>query len=109
MIKKIANWILDYFYFFKGCSLALYKPPKHYLGYILEDKPPIVLIPGLYLKWHFLKAIADPISLRGYPVHVVERLGYNTKAVGHSAKLLRDLIDKNNLYDAIIIAIAKGV
>jgi triacylglycerol lipase len=85
-----------------------YKPPKHYLGFIVENKSPIILIPGLYTKWQFLKAIADPISLKGHPVYVVENLGYNTRAIDDSARLVREFVDEKNLHDVTIIAHSKG-
>ncbi len=80
-IKKITNWVRDYFYLTKGYSFMLLKPPKHYLSYVLDNKLPIVLIPGFTTKVQFLKAIADPISLKGHPIYVVEKLGYNTKTI----------------------------
>lgn len=107
-VKKITNWVRDYFHLAKGHSFMFHKPPKHYLGYILENKSPIILIPGVYSKWQFLKAVADPISLKGHPVYVVERLGYNTRTIDHSAKLIRELIDEKNLQNVIIIAHSKG-
>jgi triacylglycerol lipase len=108
MIKKITNWVRDYFYLTKGYSFMFYKPPKHFLGYTLENKPPVILIPGVYSKWQFLKAVADPISLKGHPVYVVERLGYNTRAIDDSARLVRELIDEKNLHNVIIVAHSKG-
>lgn len=108
MVKKITNWVRDYFHLARGYSFMFHKPPKHYLGYTLENKSPVILIPGITAKWQFLKAIADPISLKGHPVYAVERLGYNTKAIEHSAKLVRELIDEKNLRDVIIIAHSKG-
>jgi len=107
-IKKTASWVHDYFYLAKGYTFMFHKPPKHYLSYVLENKSPVILIPGLYSKWQFLKAIADPISLKGHPVYVVGRLGYNTKAIDRSAKLIRELIDEKNLRNVIIIAHSKG-
>ncbi len=84
------------------------EPPKHYLGYIEEDKIPIILIPGLFEKWHFLKAIADPLSLKGHPVYVIEHLKYNSTEIPRAAKLVRELIEQKNLKEVVIIAHSKG-
>ena len=110
MLKKVGYWIHDYLHALHKQSYAfLYrKPPKHYLGHIIANKYPIVLIPGIYEKWHFLKAIADPLSLKGHPIYVLEHLGYNTKAIPHSAKLVRELIDSEKLENVVIIAHSKG-
>ncbi len=108
IIKKITNWVRDYFYLAKGYFFMFRKPPEHYLGYVLENKSPIILIPGFTSKAQFLKAIANPISLKGHPIYIVEKLGYNIKTIDHSAKLIRELIDEKNLRKVIIIAHSKG-
>lgn len=108
MIKKTINWVHDYFHLAKGYSFMLYKQPKHYLDHIVENKSPVILIPGIYEKWQFLKAVADPISLEGHPIYVVEHLGYNTRTIDDSARLIRKLIDEKNLHKVIIIAHSKG-
>jgi len=64
-VKKITNWIRDYFYLAKGHSFMFHKPPQHYLGYISKNKSPIILIPGATTKWQFLKAIAIAVPFQG--------------------------------------------
>jgi triacylglycerol lipase len=107
-VKMIVKWIEDYFYLVKSRIFLFIKPPKHYAGHVLENRPTIILIPGVNEKWQVLKSIADPISLFGCPVYVVEQLGFNTKAIDHSAKLIRKLIEDKNLNNIIIIAHSKG-
>lgn len=110
MFKKAGHWIHDYLHALHKQSYAfLYrKPPGHYLSHKVSDKCPIILIPGIYEKWHFLKAIADPLSHKGHPIYVLEHLGYNTKAIHHSAELVRKLIDSEKLQNVVIIAHSKG-
>ncbi|MFY9462258.1 MAG: alpha/beta fold hydrolase [Candidatus Sungiibacteriota bacterium] len=110
MLKKLWHWTHDYLYALHTQSNAFIyrKPPEHYLGYIVENKRPVILIPGVYEKWHFLKALADPLSLKGHPIYALEHLGYNTKEVHHSAKLVRELIEEKDLYNVIILAHSKG-
>jgi triacylglycerol lipase len=107
-VKTIAKWIEDYFYLVKGRIFLFIKPPKHYVDHVLENRPTIILIPGVHEKWQTLKTIADPISLSGCPVYIVEQLGYNMKAVDYSAKLIRKLIEEKNLNNVIIVAHSKG-
>lgn len=110
MIKKFNHWTRDYLYMIRrqSESFIFRKPPKHYLGHIDESKVPVILIPGLFEKWHFLKAIADPLSLKGHPVYVLDHLGYNAKEIPHSAGLVRELIELKDLKDVILIAHSKG-
>jgi len=103
-----SQWIDDYFYYIKGQSLLFVKPPKQYIDQGLDNRPTIILIPGVHGIWQMLKDIADRISLLGCSVYVAEKLGYNTKAVDFSAKLIRKLIEEKNLNNIIIVAHSKG-
>ena len=109
-ILKAGHWIRDYFHVVHKQSYTFIyrKTPDHYLGHIVENKKPVILIPGVFEKWHFLKFIADPLSLAGHPVYVLEHMGYNTKEIRHNAKLVREFIDDKKLKDVIIIAHSKG-
>ncbi|MBI4114904.1 MAG: alpha/beta fold hydrolase [Candidatus Niyogibacteria bacterium] len=109
-VKKAAYWVHDYLYALHMHSHAflIRKQPGHYLGHVKEGKTPIVLIPGVYGKWNFLKAFADPLSRAGHPMYVLEHLGYNAKEIHHSAKLVRELIDEKKLHNVIILAHSKG-
>ncbi len=109
-MENLHHWIRDYFYAFhrQGFSFLYTKPPSHYLGYILENKNPIILIPGLFEKWYFMKEIADPLSLLGHPIYVLENLGYNTDEIHKAANLVNELINDKKLENIIIIAHSKG-
>ena len=110
MLLKAGRWVQDYVFALNKQSHAFIfrQPPKHYLGYVTEHQSPIILIPGIYEKWHFLKAIADPLSLAGHPVYVVKSLGYNLQSIPDSAAIIRALIDAENLQNITIIAHSKG-
>lgn len=109
-MKKTIYWIIDYFYLFVGkLVMHVYRnPPKHYLNYVIEGKNPIILIPGIANRWGFLKKLGDSISLRGHPVHVVRELNLNLFDIPASAKIVRKIIDENNLKKIIIIGHSKG-
>lgn len=83
-------------------------PPKHYLGHIVSQKAPIILIPGIIEKWHFLKFFADALSLRGHPVYAIERMGYNVRDIHKSTHVIRELIKEKNLKGVILLAHSKG-
>lgn len=106
----IGHWLIDYIYMAHGqVSTFFYRnPPKHYLEYVKENKNPIILIPGIFEKWAFLKPLADKISLEGHPVYIVPKLGYNLKDIPSSAKIVREMIEENDIKNAVIIAHSKG-
>ena len=76
--------------------------PKDYL------KNPIILIPGVGSKWGGLKHLADFISEKGYPLYVVQELGDNLYDLDYSSKIVRKLIEENDLKNAIIVGHSKG-
>lgn len=110
MVRKILDWIVDYTHVARG-QLAAYvyrNPPKHYLGYVIEGKSPVILLPGIVNKWVFLKRLGDKISLIGHPIYIIPKLHYNLFDISTSANIVRELIDENNLQNVIIIAHSKG-
>lgn len=107
---KPVYWIVDYFYLLLGTLFMLiYKnPPEHYLGFVIDKKAPIILIPGISNKWGFLKHLGDKISIKGHPVYIVPKLKFNLFDIKTSAKIVREIIDKNNLQNAVIVGHSKG-
>lgn len=110
MLRKIGNWAEDYLYaIHRHAHAFIYRnPPRHFLGHVVREKNPIILIPGVYETWHFLQASVDDLSLRGHPVFVLEHIGYNTKEISYTAQLIRELIEEKDLYNIVIIAHSKG-
>lgn len=107
---RILDWIVDYFYLLRGNMLMLIhkNPPEHYLGFVTKKKAPIILIPGISNKWGFLKHLGDSISAKGHPVYTVDKLEFNFFDIPTSAKIVREIIDKNNLEKVIIVGHSKG-
>jgi len=69
---------------------------------------PVVLIPGVYERWHFLRPIADALSAAGHPVHVVRELGINDRAIpGSAARVLR-FLEARDLRGVALVAHSKG-
>lgn len=61
-------------------------PPKHYLGYVLPGKAPVILLPWILMRWSFMKHLGDRISRAGHPVYVLPGLKYNILSIPISAK-----------------------
>ena len=110
VLKDISDWLMDYFYMvlFAFNSVIYIKPPKHYLGHVVDGKVPVLIIPGILGKWSFLKKLADTISLLGHPVYVVPDLGYNLYNIPKSSDIVHSVIKKEDLRNAIILAHSKG-
>lgn len=83
-------------------------PPKSYLDLALKGKSPVILIPGISNKWGFLKHLGDSISQKGHPVYVAAGLKFNFLDIPTSAKIVRSIIDENNLKEVVIVGHSKG-
>ncbi len=73
-------------------------------------KPTIVLIPGVYETWLFMKPVADLLNERGYPVAVVRGLGYNRRPVVDTSTRLARALSRRPAPAAgrVIVAHSKG-
>ncbi|MES2971130.1 MAG: hypothetical protein V4702_02290 [Patescibacteria group bacterium] len=104
----VKDWVVDYAYRAKAGLTFKRSVPKHYLGFTKENKIPVILLPGISLKWHFLKQLGNKISLVGHPVYVAKRLGRNLLSVDTSAELVHRLIVEQDLRNVIIVGHSKG-
>ncbi len=131
----MKGWLVDSFHLARGgITMAIHRnPPKHYLGYVVEGKVPVILIPGILGKWGIMKYLGDRISLEGHPVYIVPRLGHNLYSIPASAQKLkaivrrifrnpeqpphdvslgahhvRKFIEEQNIKGAVIVAHSKG-
>lgn len=106
-ISRGFDWWLDYLY-------VAYWQVRHFLGgrsashYLNGDRKPVLLLPGVYETWQFLKPVADRLHAQGHPVHVVATLGYNRGRVSDMAALAHRYLVDNDLEDVTIIAHSKG-
>jgi triacylglycerol lipase len=109
-MKKISYWIIDYCYLLAGKFLMNIhrKPPKRYLNRVIKGKRPIVIIQGKSNRWGFLKKLSDAISKRGYPIYVVKKLGSNKFDIKTSARIVKEIIEKNNLKNVTLLGHSKG-
>lgn len=73
-----------------------------------SSKPPVIVIPGIYEPWQFMKPLIETVHAWKYSVHVIDTLGYNTGDIPEMADLVRRLMEERGLRDVIIIAHSKG-
>lgn len=69
---------------------------------------PVVLVPGVYESWRFLRPLTEAVHRAGHPVHVVEELGYNSGEVPAMAAAVRRLVDARGLRAAAVLGHSKG-
>ncbi len=90
----VAGWLRP------GGAAELARPPVR--------GRPVVLVPGVYEAWHFLRPLARRLHEHGLRVHAVPSLGRNRRPVPESADLLRASIAALGLHDVVLLAHSKG-
>jgi alpha-beta hydrolase superfamily lysophospholipase len=77
-------------------------------SYARGSERPVVLIPGVYERWQFLRPIADALAARGHPVYVIPELGINTRAIPASGQRVLASLAERNLRGVALVAHSKG-
>lgn len=109
-VVNLYYWALDYLYvsFWQVMGFVRQDDPKRYVSSAHPEFPPVILIPGIYEKWHFMKPIADLLYNEGYSVHVVEGLGYNTGSIEIMAEKVNEYVEQLHIDEYMIVAHSKG-
>lgn len=69
---------------------------------------PVVLIPGVYETWEYLRPVARRLHRQGHPVHVLPVLGHNRLPITRSAELAYGVLEQRDLTDVRIVGHSKG-
>ncbi|MFC3300212.1 alpha/beta hydrolase [Arthrobacter agilis] len=113
LIKRGWAWALDYAYvgFWQVHALLVRADPAAYLvppEGAPGGKAPVLLIPGIYETWQFMRPVAEHLHRAGHPVHVVQKLGYNRGTVEAMAQLAAGYLEEHDLTGVVIVAHSKG-
>jgi pimeloyl-ACP methyl ester carboxylesterase len=106
MLDRARIWMADYAYAARvnvGATLRHRRVPR-----ARGDLAPVLLIPGVYERWQFMRAVGGRLAKRGHAVHVVEPLGRNLAAVPEAAAMAQAYLDDNDLRDVVVVAHSKG-
>ena len=72
------------------------------------DGQPVVVVPGVYETWHFMRPLMDALHDAGHPVHVLPVLRHNLRPVPESAREVLAYLDEHDLRDVLVVAHSKG-
>lgn len=106
-MRNATAWLLDYLFvsWRQARNLVDRRVPKNFSNGGLA---PVVLLPGVYETWQFLRPVADRVNREGHPVHVVRRLGYNRSSVPDAAATVLRFLEERDLVGVILLAHSKG-
>ena len=69
---------------------------------------PVVILPGIYESWHYLRPIAERLNADGHPVHVIPTLGLNRAPIPATAAHVLSQLVERGLNGVAIVAHSKG-
>ncbi|MCU1473644.1 alpha/beta hydrolase [Amnibacterium sp.] len=106
--EKAWSWALDYRYAVAHQAQAVLDrtdPARYRDG---GTRRPVVVLPGIWETWHFLKPLIEHLHHAGHPVHVLAELGWNGGSVDAAAGLTVQHLRDHDLTDVMIVAHSKG-
>lgn len=81
------------------------RPPSRWAE---GDKDPVVLLPGVYESWSFMKPVGEYLNRAGHPVHVVPELRRNIDTIPDAAAIAQQTIDALGLERVALVGHSKG-
>jgi len=110
LLQRLWGWLLDYCYlvYWMVRGLLSRSSPDQFLRPAKPSPTPILLIPGVYENWRFMRPIAAHLYRAGHPVHVVKKLGFNSGAIPAMAVIVSEYLKSLDVRDVVLIAHSKG-
>ena len=71
-------------------------------------RAPVLVIPGVYETWHYLRHAVLRLNERGHPVHVLPELGHNVTKIPDAAALAERYLEAHDLRGVVILGHSKG-
>jgi hypothetical protein len=69
---------------------------------------PVLMIPGVYEPWQFLRPLIGALHGAGHPVFVVPELGTNLGVLSEGAATVEGVLEARDLRNVVIVAHSKG-
>jgi triacylglycerol lipase len=109
-----VNWLTDAAAVVYDRLYQIGKQSTHYFGpdplerYPGGELAPVLLLPGVYETWQFLRPAADYLYGLGHPIHTLPELGYNRRRIADSATLAAAYLEAHDLRGVILLGHSKG-
>ena len=106
-LRDARWWALDYLYAVQWQVRAAVssKDPERYLS---GSGRPVLVIPGIYETWQFMRPMIEALHAAGHPVHVVTMLQDNRMPLVDAARIVSGYLDEHDLEQVVIVAHSKG-
>jgi pimeloyl-ACP methyl ester carboxylesterase len=88
----------------RGLGLAAAVPASYGAG----TGRPVVIVPGVFERWNFLRPMANRLAEAGHPVHVIPELGINAGPIPAAAARVGEFLERRDLRGVALVAHSKG-
>lgn len=106
LIRRTAWMARDWLY--AGAWQLRSLAPSSVEDYRSGTRQPVLVLPGVYETWHFMRPLMDALHEHGHPIHVVGSLQHNVRPIPASADLVMAAIEEAQLRDVLLLAHSKG-
>ncbi len=100
-------WVQDYAWAAAAAAATLAAPASPE-GYARGTGRPVLVLPGLFENWRFVRPLISHLHRSGHPVHVVEELGANRLPISAAAALVLDTVRRRGLSQVTLVAHSKS-
>ena len=76
--------------------------------YITGTLRPVMVVPGVYENWRFMRPVIRALHDAGHPVHVLTGLGHNLAPITDGATVVREYLESHQLHGVGVVAHSKG-
>ncbi|WP_179950982.1 esterase/lipase family protein [Xylanimonas oleitrophica] len=104
--SRLRAWAADYLWALDRQARALRR--RRPLPSGPGGRAPVVLLPGVYETWEFLRPVATALAAAGHPVHPVRALRHNRRPVAEAAEVAAGYLEDADLHGAVLVAHSKG-
>ncbi|WP_231562932.1 esterase/lipase family protein [Microbacterium mangrovi] len=105
--QMLKWWAADYVYAVVWQVKGTLRPGRP-ADLLPGDGRPVVVIPGVWEPWGFMRPVIDAAHAAGHPVHVLPALGRNSRPVPATAQVVAAHLAAHDLRDVVIVAHSKG-
>jgi pimeloyl-ACP methyl ester carboxylesterase len=107
IVRDLGWWIQDYAYAAVR-QVAAVVDRRDAAELRTGTATPVVVLPGVYESWRFLRPLAESLHAAGHPIHVIEPLRHNRRPVADGARDVSTYLDAHDLAGVTVVAHSKG-
>ena len=107
LARLLIWWVRDYAYAAHWQVRAVLAP-RGEAEYRDGEGRAVLVVPGIWETWAFLRPLIARVHAEGHPVHVLSALRWNGRPVEAAARDVAEYLERHDLRDVVIVAHSKG-